>query len=194
MRSTLLALWATALSLMTPNALALEIYRYVNDKGVVVIDRQGVPPEFIAGGYEVLNEQGRVLRVVPPAPSLAERKRLLEQQAQAKADLQLLRLYSTPADVDRARERTLKEHDNAIEKAKSHLASLNLQQANVQRQAAEHERAGRKVPQNLLEQLNDNNRQQLSIQAQITRLERERLQEQAFYDDQKQRIERLLKH
>ena len=33
-----LAAWLPSL------AMATELYRYVNDKGVVVIDRQGVPP------------------------------------------------------------------------------------------------------------------------------------------------------
>lgn len=35
---------------------AVELYRYVNDKGVVVLDRQGVPPQYIGKGYQVLNE------------------------------------------------------------------------------------------------------------------------------------------
>ena len=46
-----------------------ELYRYVNDKGVIVLDRQGVPPEYIGKGYDVLSDQGRVVRVVPPAPT-----------------------------------------------------------------------------------------------------------------------------
>ncbi|KRU64141.1 hypothetical protein AN448_19195 [Pseudomonas aeruginosa] len=31
---------------------AVELYRYVNDKGVVVLDRQGVPPQYIGKGYQ----------------------------------------------------------------------------------------------------------------------------------------------
>ena len=53
-----------------------ELYRYVNDKGVIVLDRQGVPPEYIGKGYDVLSDQGRVVRVVPPAPTAEERQRL----------------------------------------------------------------------------------------------------------------------
>lgn len=51
---------------------AVELYRYVNDKGVVVLDRQGVPPQYIGKGYQVLNDQGRVIRTVPPAPTAEE--------------------------------------------------------------------------------------------------------------------------
>ena len=71
-----------------------ELYRYVNDKGVIVLDRQGVPPEYIGKGYDVLSDQGRVVRVVPPAPTAAERQRLQEEKARATSDAQLLRLYS----------------------------------------------------------------------------------------------------
>lgn len=84
---------------------AVELYRYVNDKGVVVLDRQGVPPQYIGKGYQVLNDQGRVIRTVPPAPTAEELRQRKAAQAQASSDAQLLRLYSSLEDVDRARER-----------------------------------------------------------------------------------------
>ena len=40
-------------------SLAAEFYRYVNDKGVTVLDRLGVPPEYIEKGYQVVDDQGR---------------------------------------------------------------------------------------------------------------------------------------
>ncbi|EAA3799353.1 DUF4124 domain-containing protein, partial [Salmonella enterica subsp. enterica] len=87
-----------------PLVAAGEYYRYRNDKGVTVLDRLGVPPEYIEKGYQVVDEQGRVVRDVPPAPSLEERKRMIEEKAKAKSDVHLLRMYSEPADVDRARD------------------------------------------------------------------------------------------
>lgn len=90
---------------------AVELYRYVNDKGVVVLDRQGVPPQYIGKGYQVLNDQGRVIRTVPPAPTAEELRQRKAAQAQASSDAQLLRLYSSLEDVDRARERRLAELD-----------------------------------------------------------------------------------
>lgn len=175
-----------------PWAMAVEMYRYQNAQGIVVLDRQGVPPEFISKGYQVLNAQGRVVREVPPAPSLEERKRQLEEQAQAKADQQLLRLYSTPEDVDRARDRTLKEHDKAIDKANNHLQSLARQKSTLEQQAASQERAGQQVSKGLLEQLESNARQTQEVQAQLERLARERQTEQQFYQNLRQRLERVL--
>ncbi|MBP8237047.1 MAG: DUF4124 domain-containing protein, partial [Pseudomonas sp.] len=72
---------------------AAELYRYVDDKGTTVLSRQGVPPEHISKGYEVLNDQGRVIQVIPPAPSAEEMKRILADKARASSDAQLLRLY-----------------------------------------------------------------------------------------------------
>jgi len=42
-----------------------QLYRYVNDKGVTVLDRQGVPSQYIGKGYEVLNESGRAAGAEP---------------------------------------------------------------------------------------------------------------------------------
>ena len=92
-------------SLLLPlSGVAAELYRYVDDKGVTVLSRQGVPPEFIGKGYEVLNDQGRVLRVIPPAPTPEEFARMQADKARASSDAQLLRLYTNLDDVDRARE------------------------------------------------------------------------------------------
>ncbi len=110
---------------------AVELYRYVNDKGVVVLDRQGVPPQYIGKGYQVLNDQGRVIRTVPPAPTAEELRQRKAAQAQASSDAQLLRLYSSLEDVDRARERRLAELDGLSSVARGNLQSLKLQQANV---------------------------------------------------------------
>ena len=100
-----LARVAFLIGLLLPQlASAADIYRYLNDKNLPVLDRQGVPPQFIEKGYQVLNEQGMVVKVVPPAPSAAERKRMVEEKARASSDAQLMRLYSTQEDIDRALE------------------------------------------------------------------------------------------
>lgn len=36
-------------------AFAVEYYRYTDEKGITVINRQGVPPHLIGQGYEVLS-------------------------------------------------------------------------------------------------------------------------------------------
>ncbi|UTW09795.1 DUF4124 domain-containing protein [Pseudomonas benzenivorans] len=171
---------------------AAELYRYVDNQGVTVLSRQGVPPEFIAKGYEVLNEQGRVIQVVPPAPSAEERRRLLADKARAGTDAQLLRLYTSPEDVDRALARKLAELDALIDVVRGNLQSARTQQGNLQSQAAEHERAGRQVPEHLLAQIDNQIAEQQRLKKDIARYQDARKQAQASFAADRARLSELL--
>ncbi|HWV11038.1 MAG TPA: DUF4124 domain-containing protein [Pseudomonas sp.] len=171
---------------------AAELYRYVDDKGVTVLSRQGVPPEFIAKGYEVLNDQGRVVKVVPPAPSAEEMKRLVADKARARSDAQLLRLYTSPDDVDRARERKLNELDGLLSVARGNLQSVRTQQSNLQSQAADHERAGRPVPDQLLGQIDNHKAEQRRLQKDIERYQAARKEAEASFLADRNRLSELL--
>lgn len=169
-----------------------ELYRYVDDKGVVVLNRQGVPPQHIGKGYEVLNDQGRVTRVVPPAPTPEERQRLLEAKARANSDAQLLRLYASVQDVERAKARKLSELDSVIGITRSNLQSLRSQQANLQSQAAGHERAGRAVPEQLLTQIDNLAKEQASLRRDVERYKQVRKQAEVTFAREQQRVGELL--
>lgn len=177
--------------LVTVSAQA-ELYRYVDDKGVVVLERLGVPPQYIGRGYEVLNDQGRVIKVVPPAPTAQERQRLLEAQARAGSDAQLLRLYASVEDVERAEKRKLSELDSIMGITRGNLQSLRAQQANLQSQAAAHERAGRQVPDQLLTQIDNLSREQASLVRDVERFRQVRKQSEVSFAKERQRIAELL--
>jgi tRNA A58 N-methylase Trm61 len=66
------------LLLWTSNTLSAELYRYQNDAGVTVVD-WAMPAAYVSNGYEILNESGQVVSVVPPAKTATE----LEQDAAA---------------------------------------------------------------------------------------------------------------
>jgi hypothetical protein len=183
---------ACAASNQAPVKLGPELYRYENAQGVVVLDRHGVPPEFIGKGYEVLNQQGRVIRVVPPAPSEAERIRMAEDKARAESDAQLLRLYSTPEDIDRALERKLGEIDAVIALTRANLLSLQTQQATLQSQAAELERSGRKVPQHTVGQIDNLAAEQQQALKDLERYEVSRQEEQKVFMAERERLQQLL--
>ncbi|MER0044413.1 MULTISPECIES: DUF4124 domain-containing protein [unclassified Pseudomonas] len=178
----LLPLWANA----------AEMYRYTNAQGITVIDRQGVPSEFIAKGYEVLNEHGRVVRVVPPAPTAEEMQKILADRERAKSDAQLLRLYSSLEDVDRAQARKLAELDGLIGVAKGNLQSVRQQQANLQKQAADQERAGREVPKPLLDQISSQRDEQVRVKKDIERYQAARAQAQKTFAADRLRVGELL--
>jgi hypothetical protein len=192
MRTTMLIRCSLLLGLLLPAvASAVELYRYTDERGITVLSRQGVPPEHIARGYEVLNEQGRVIRVIPPAPTAEERQRMQLEKARALSDVQLLRLYSTPEDVERARQRKLAELDGLIGVARGNLQSVRTQQGNLQSQAAEHERAGREVPAHLLAQIENQIAEQARLKSDIERYRALREQSNANFDADLDRLKQL---
>jgi hypothetical protein len=172
----------------TPQAL---LYRYVDSRGVTVLDRQGVPPEYVAKGYEVLNAQGRVVQVVPPAPTADEIHQAQAKKAQASADAQLLNLYSNVEDVDRAKTRKLSELDALIALTLGNLKSLTDQQVSLQGQAADQERAGKPVPQSLIDQMDDLRDQQQNLNLTIQRYQQARTQAETAFSQDRMRVQRL---
>ncbi|WP_152227336.1 DUF4124 domain-containing protein [Pseudomonas sp. SCB32] len=175
-----------------PAAGSVEMYRYVDSKGGVVIDRQGVPPEYIGKGYEVLNEQGRVIRVVPPAPTAAEIEQHKADAARASSDAQLLRLYTSVSDVELARDRKLAELDAMASVSKGNLQALKSQQATLQSRAADQERAGRQVSADLEAQLSDLRDQEKRLDQDIDRFAQLRQQAAASFAADRARLAQLL--
>lgn len=178
--------------LLLPLGAVAEIYRYTNESGQPVLDRQGVPPQFIGKGYQVLNEQGRVIQVVPPAPSAAERQRLAEEKARANSDAQLLQLYSSQEDVDLALERKLAEIDAMLSVVKGNQQSLGNQQDKLQKQAAELERAGREVPPQLVSQIDDLKLEKERLDKDVARFMSARAQAQASFTADRARLGEIL--
>lgn len=168
------------------------LYRYVDNRGVTVMDRQGVPPEYVGKGYQVLNAQGRVVQVVAPAPSAEQIRQAEAAKVQAGADAQLLRQYRSVDDVDRAKTRKLAEIDALIGVAQGNIQGLAVQQASLQGQAADLERGGRPVPQSLVDQMSDLRDQQTALKAEISRYQDARQQAQADFTQLRVRISSLL--
>ncbi|MBE9538604.1 MAG: hypothetical protein IMF06_05940 [Proteobacteria bacterium] len=129
-----------------------DLYRYTNDKGIMVLDDR-IPADHATRGYEVLNEEGVVIEVVPRALSVEEQarqdvKELLaeaaaaEQERLRKWDHSLLLRYSTIEDIEAARERALRDLRIRVSILKSNARSLKQQVENYQSIAADTERSG----------------------------------------------------
>ena len=123
---------------------AAELYRYQNKADTTVVD-WAIPAAYVSSGYEVLNESGQIVRVVPPAKTDTELERdaaaaraqeaeAAAQAAQLERDTFLLRRYSTIQDIEAARDRSLRELDIRI-------AILNSQRDILSRQLALHQAA-----------------------------------------------------
>jgi hypothetical protein len=148
-------------ALLSATAQAADyLYRYINDEGVTVIN-YSIPPQFVHKGYEILNRDGSVYKVVPRTLSREElanrsgdayRERVEAEEAERlrKWDESLLLRYSSVEDVEAARDRALSELKIRISILRSNLRSLKSQVENNQARAADIERSGGTVPVELV--------------------------------------------
>lgn len=149
LKVVLLLMWLLAPALCQ----AESFYRYLNEQGSVVVDFR-IPPQYVKGGYEILNQDGMVIEVVPPEPDASQRNDRDNQRrraANAKAeqerllrwDESLLRRYSTLEDIEAARDRALRDLRIRVSILKSNRRSLRQKIENAQARVAEAERLRR---------------------------------------------------
>jgi hypothetical protein len=133
----------------------LLLYRYNNSQGIMVVDYQ-VPVEYVRNGYEVINTEGIVIKVVPRALTEEERQTKNaeeKREIEAKAEQERLRLwdeslmlrYSTVADIEAAKERALRDLQIRMSILKGNRRSLKQKVENYQAQASDWERGGKTV-------------------------------------------------
>lgn len=143
------------LALISPLVFAANLYRFEVNGRLILKDH--IPPEYAQMGYQVLNDQGMVVRQVAPAPTAEElaaiaaaeaikAARLERIKARREADLALLRVYSKPADVERARQRKVDNIDGYISLQQRRIVDLTEKLERAQGRAANQERAGLDVP------------------------------------------------
>ncbi len=159
---------AALLALAAGPALALRIKCWVNDEGVRECG-QAVPPEYAQGRIEILNERGVVIEVQPPAKTPEEAAREAElarkRREAEERDRLLLRAYPTERDLLIARDNRLEAIQSIIDLTHSNTRSLQRQLEELEARAAGYERAGKKIPAPLLDDIRrvriqmDNNRQ-----------------------------------
>lgn len=194
-------LLAASLMLARPVA-AAELFRYINDDGVVVIS-SNLPPRYASRGYAVIDARGRVLREVPRQLTAEEvRVRQAEEAARAAEreaaerrraqDQELLRLYGSPDEVARAGQRRVESIEAHIASIRAGMARLRSQQSEIEAQAAELERAGRAVPEHIVTALSRIESQLEQREADIRTREEEIERTQESFARDRERVARLL--
>ena len=134
-----------------------ELYRYLNEKNVQVIDDK-VPPEFIPKGYDIINRDGTLIKRVPRQLSEEElrlrnteesRKRLREEEEKRMRswDESLMLRYSDIEDIEAAKTRAIRDLQIRISILRSNLVSIKGQIEREQKKAADIERRGVAVPE-----------------------------------------------
>jgi hypothetical protein len=181
---------------------AVQLYRYLNENGVKVIN-DSIPPEYVSGGYDIIMEDGTLLRRVPRQLSEEElslrntdesRKRMLEEEAeQMRAwDESLMLRYSTIDDIEAAKTRAVRNLQIRISIQKSNLISIKAQIEREQQRAADIERRGGEVPVELSKTI-DLLRREVEDTEQSIVLRREEINGvKASYDRDMERFSTLL--
>ena len=157
------ALLVSLIALVHSELTFAELYKYINEDGVTVLDSH-VPARYVKDGYTILRLDGRVLEVVSRALSdkeilirdqnLAEERRLNRIEREQKiADQNLLRIYSTPEDVVRVRDDKMASIEFAINTSKGRESRLKSQKRDMQAQLADIERAGGTISNERLSQI-----------------------------------------
>ncbi len=189
------AITASALTLLLVTTTAwANMYRYTDENGQVVISNT-IPQAASKRGYDILNNQGRVVETVDPAPTAQEiadreaRKRDEENQArQLELDRKLLERFSQPDDAVRAMYRKIRELRGLSQLKRGNISVIENQLDTEQGRAADRERSGREIPEATLNKIR-------RLENSIHEIEREISAQQAEIDAVKRQfiddIERL---
>ena len=199
---TALLVIAALLSGLSQVALSRDLYRYYDGEGKMVIDYR-VPAEYAGAGYEVLNDKGVVIKVVPRELTEEEKQQrnaLEIQQAEAEAEQERLRKwdeslllrYSTIADIEDMRERSLRDLRIRVSILKSNRRSLKQQVENYQSQAADLERRGQEVDVDRLQAIEELQREIAATDRAIAERQREIQEVSAGYQADIERFAQLL--
>ena len=177
--------------LVTPIASSAELYKYRNEDGVTVLNSH-IPARYVKNGYTILSLNGRVLEVIPRALTdkeirlrdsalLAEQKREREEREQKIADQNLLRLYSTPEDVTRARDTKLTSIDSFITTQEGNIRRLQNQKRQLESSLADVERAGGTISKDRVDRIRLIEGRIKQIEAEVTDKEEEKVVMTANY-------------
>jgi hypothetical protein len=193
---------AALILLLAQLAHSRPMYRYINDQGNVMLAYQ-VPTGDVKKGYEVLNEDGIVVEVVPRELTQAEREDVSAQDkvhAAAEAekerllqwDESLLLRYSAIQDIEAARSRALSSLLINVSILKSNTRSLKQQVENYQGQAANIERRGGEVDVQRLAAIEDLQGEIEATERSIVERNREMEEVKAKFQMDMDRFEQLL--
>lgn len=191
-----LALILAFLCILSPVASAQEdnpedaLYRYRNDKGVLVIDFS-IPPEYAQKGYDILSPNGRLISRIPPSSGPLTTEQILAREEQRKLDAFILRSYSSLEDVARAKKRRLQVLEREIDSLKYNLVEFSRRETELKDKAAAYQASGQSAPDAVTEVLEEIAAQQVSTRQQLAERRLQYKEMVARYDYHAVRLKEL---
>ena len=140
--AALIALVAAAAILASPGAARAALYKWVDEKGVVHYT-DTLPPEATDKARTELNKQGVEVKKTDKALT-PEQRRAIEQESQkqkqlarqqeeiARRDRALLSSYTSEAEIDLARKRSLQTIDNVVQSTLAYSEQLTKRKAELE--------------------------------------------------------------
>jgi hypothetical protein len=133
---------------LTSNAQAAQFYRWKDEQGNLFVQSY-IPPEYVANGYEIVDEAGNLVKKVSPQISEAEKQAKemsrINGEMQRARDEELLKFYRSPSDVDRAMSTWLSRMDMEVRVKQNRIRIKENEFASLQEKAANQERSGQQV-------------------------------------------------
>jgi len=195
------ALTCFAAAAVAQNVTPTTHFRWHDAQGVVHYS-DSIPPEAVRFGYDVVDDQGLLVRHVDREKTPAERaaaaaeaarlaaaKRATEQQE--LADRQLLSAYPNEAELKEAHQAKLAQMQQSINTTQSNLRSQEQSLADLLAHAAELERNGQPVPAYLRKRVADQRQSVADERNEVARMQREREQTAQQFDAEMQRYRML---
>jgi hypothetical protein len=174
-----------------------RIYKWVDEKGVTHYG-QSIPPEYREQGGAEMNKGGMTVRRIDPVATPEQRKaaeerarRDKEEQKrvyeQRRRDTALLNTYTSPREIDEARERTLALPTQAIRGLEPRVKRAQERLAELEAKSDAFRKGGKPVPDHVQDDITD---QKLELDGLRTDIERHQSQIEAIrarFDQDKQR-------
>ncbi len=144
-RTTVLGLLLAGL-FFTSQAQAQFLYRWINENGTKEYSH-AISNDMVSLGYDVLDGQTmQLIRIVEPQLSEQEYAAKLELEREVaecrRALRRVMTLYQSLEDIDQAELQMLKSMDSRIANAQANLALAENQKLELEREAANKDRAG----------------------------------------------------
>jgi len=182
------------LTITVASSAGAATFRWVDDSGQVHFG-DVIPPEYAEKRKEELNEQGFIIdtiegkEVKDPEQEAAEQERLKEEarqlelaEKQRKYAALLLRVYESEEALILTRDKRLGAIESQITHAQSQVTAREDVLVQLQKQAADRERAGKKVGEKLLGDIATTQRQIKEQQARIAELQIQADETRARFD------------
>lgn len=178
-----------------------RIYKWVDENGVTHYG-ESIPPQYRAQGGAEMNKRAITVREIDPMATPAQRQAALEKQrleseekkrvaAQARRDRALLNTYTSPGEIEEARDRNLALPRQAISGLQPRVDQGRARLVELQGKADAIEKSGKPVPERLQDDIAEQQAELEGLGAEIARHEAHIERIRARYDADRARYVEL---